>query len=833
MLLSYLKLSLRLLLRNPFFTFINIAGLSVGFAVFLILWQYTKADLNSDKQWKDWERIARIGIFLEWTDDGKTWDSERYGITQTLLAPQLIEDFSELESFTRILQQSQFNKELTGLGETIIMTYEKPNQTRLMFREEKIVMADTNLFDFFSIPFSSGNPASALRNANTMVISASIAKKYFSEETAIDKIFTLNNEPYVVTGVFEDLSQSTHLDFQIILSNRSKVDIWPLNIFPKVSSYIKYKAKANVSAFESKINQPNLIQKYYAAALQYNPKMKIKNIVQPLNEIAFSQKWRGDLFITKSKTLLIIFQSVGIAVLLLAVVNYISLNVSRIRKRYKEVATRKVSGANAIDFNKQFFIESSVVFALAIALSFTILQLVKVPMYELLQIPTPKLDGPTVTLVIVVSIFTIILSTVYPMYLVWTFQPQALLRNSHQGRDGKSKFLSFTFIQFSIAIVLIVWGFMIYSQITFVLSKNLGFNKEDVIVIEAPIFRTDHFGSDMDVFKNRLRSIPGILDLTVCSTVMGDDVWNVRVRRPGVDIVVAIDTNGGIDENFLNFFSIPLVAGRNFLPGIKGNEIILSEGALSRLGFDKPDDAVGNYIDVMGKTAQQEEEEWVRTKVIGIAKSYRLRPMLKFSSDHDLRSDAGIGLMYLNSLDSDLETEKIVIRIETASTGATIKEASSHFNEIFPGNIFQWYSLDENINQHYQSEKTWRNQILFFTTLAIGIACLGLLGLMSNKVVEKTKEIGIRKVLGAQLHQIAAILLSTTVKEIVLASVIGIPLAYYLTQQYLEKFSERISLQWWHFALPVAILIIIMLSAIASVLLKAARSNPVHTLKHE
>src|SRR6478609_4580876 len=133
---------------------------------------------------------------------------------------------------------------------------------------------------------------------------------------------------------------------------------------------------------------------------------------------------------------------------------------------------------------------------------------------------------------------------------------------------------------------------MIYSQITFVLSKSLGFNKESVIVIEAPIFKTDHFDSDVEVFKNRLRSIPGILDLTVCETVMGDDVWNIRVRKPGVDISVALDTNGGVDEKFLTFFSIPLVSGRNFLPGIKANEIILSEGALSRLGFDKAEDAV-------------------------------------------------------------------------------------------------------------------------------------------------------------------------------------------------------------------------------------------------
>ena len=226
-------------------------------------------------------------------------------------------------------------------------------------------------------------------------------------------------------------------------------------------------------------------------------------------------------------------------------------------------------------------------------------------------------------------------------------------------------------------------------------------------------------------------------------------------------------------------------------------------------------------------------EAWNIAEIVGVVKSYRLRPMLKFSGDHDLRADGGIVLTYKNYLNPNLQAERFTARVEPGKIDAVMQAAEQAYQEIFPGNIFRWYFLDDHVNRHYTSEKIWRNQILFFTCLAIGIACLGMLGMISNKASEKTKEIGIRKVLGAELYQVAQLLLNTTAKQIAFAAVIGIPLAYYLTQQYLQKFSERIELQWWHFVLPLAILIFIMLTTIASVVWKAARSNPVEALKYE
>jgi len=327
MFFNNLKLSFRLLLRNPFFSIINILGLAVGFAVFFLLWQYGKRELKSDRHWRDWERIARVGILWEWSDDDKNWESEKYGTTGPPLALQLIADFPELESFTRILYRPSFMKDLTGLEGSIIIAYEKPDHSEVRNLEDKVVMADANLFEFFSIPMVKGDPTRALGDGNSVVISSTIALKYFGHEEPLGKIISVNNQPHLITGVFNDLPHNTHLDFQLVLSNRSKNDYWATAFGPpRLTTYLKNKTNTDWKEFTSKVNQPEMIEKYYGPALRQF-ESKATNLIQPLNHVAFSQKWRGDYFNPKSETLLYIFQSVGLAVLVLGLVPGGLLNV--------------------------------------------------------------------------------------------------------------------------------------------------------------------------------------------------------------------------------------------------------------------------------------------------------------------------------------------------------------------------------------------------------------------------------------------------------------------------------------------------------------------------
>jgi putative ABC transport system permease protein len=289
-----------------------------------------------------------------------------------------------------------------------------------------------------------------------------------------------------------------------------------------------------------------------------------------------------------------------------------------------------------------------------------------------------------------------------------------------------------------------------------------------------------------------------------------------------------------VDEDYLLFYDIKLLVGRNFIKDDQPDAILISRFAATRLGFKSPEDAVGSRINLY---LHPQVRNWKDAEIIGVFENFRLDSFLNMSESSTEATDEGRGviLMYKNQTFADAisNPEKISIRVSPQNFEETIASIQTLYEEQFQGNVFTWYFLDDHANQVYVHEKTARNQIVLFTALAIFIACLGLLGMISNKVVEKTKEIGIRKVMGAQLYQIAQILLSTTVKQIVIATIIGIPVAYYLTQQYLEKYSERIILQWWHFCLPVAILVSIMFASIASVLWKAAKNNPVEALKYE
>jgi putative ABC transport system permease protein len=835
MILNYLKLAFRLLLRKPFFSFLNIVGLAVGFAVFLILWQYSESELSSDTQWKDHERIARLGFFWEWTDDGKNWEGNKGGTTSTEMAVKFVERYPEVESVTRIIRQPQFGIEpryTGGLASRINVSVPLPSGDRRLFQEDNLACADANLFEFFGIPFISGNQSTALSLANSVVVNQSVAEKYFGEEEAVGKIILINNNSFLVTGVFQDLPSSTHLNFDIVVSNTAHVSFWATeSLGPLCFAYLKSKTILDWSDLEDKINEPETLKKDWALAIKSFPNARGRSLLQPLRDVVFSD-WLGFVsqHISKSKPLLMAFRLIGVLVLALAIINYITLNASHVANRLKEIATRKVSGARSRDFFGQFAVETSLVFLLSIGLALTFVQLFRTPVTMWLQIPVQQITGQTSLVFGVVSLVSILICTSYPVYASKIYHPRVLLIKSSTPK--KRRLVSLAAVQYSIAIMLLLSSMIIYRQITFLLHKNLGFNKEQVVIIDSPVVRTANYERDMEVLHSRISSNKGVRLATICTTIMGDEPNLMTVKKPGVDYPVVLDANGGVDENFIPFYDLSLLAGRNFNRDEKGAVIIVSDGALLRLGFPDPASAVGNHIWVLSDAVLGRRDEWVDVEIIGVVKGYRLRPYIKFGNEYD-KEDRGMGFTYKTNLIASYQPEKITVRLFEGNFGETLAEIKREFEQLFPGNLFRWYFLDDNINQHYQNEKTRRNQILVFTCLAIGIACLGLLGMISNKVVEKTKEIGIRKVMGAKLSHIASLILQSTVKQLVAAVVISIPIAWYVTDQYLQNFTERIEQQWWHYALPVVLLIGIMLCTIASVLWKAATTNPVESLRYE
>ena len=838
MLTSYLKLSLRLLARNPFFTFINVAGLSIGFAVFFILWQYSQNELKSDQQWKDWERIVRIGFVWSWTDNGTDYDQSTFGFFLPLQTKQIANDFKEITEYTRIIKQDNFSPEfVTAHGKEIFFTYLTPAQQQVSFKEFQVAYADPNFFQFFSISLKAGSPATALQHTGNIVLSEKTALKYFKETDPVGKTILLNNRiPFVVTGVFEDLPSNTHFGFDMVISSTTLGN----SIERSTSSlggphaYLKLREDINVAELEKKIQEADLT--YWRVILDMTAKTnKVQTILQPLSDLPF-QSLRCDYFKSKSKFILHAFEAISLAVLLMGWINYINLSISQYARRWKEVSARVTFGAKKRDLLLQFGMEAFLINTIAILIGLTFVQLVSAPLHTFLGFDfkaSQNMASEQWLILLLVSLAGIIICGFMPSLL--TLNKSAIdIKRMQSPQTGRSYFQSLTVIQLLIAVVLIVWLFTMNAQMNLILQRDLGFNRNQVMLVDLPIEKNQTFKQDLASLKTELKRINGVESATSFTNITGDTentffvrcVYAIESKDYG-----CLDTNGGVDENFIPMFGITLLAGRNFLPDnpADSNSVILSRAALRRLIIKSPEDAIGK--DVMINIGNWSESKLKKVTIIGVVKDYAQRSLVDNSEMKFNNGESGIVLTYKDWLVPSALPNKVAIKIsdyEEASNGI-----EKLYRAIFPSGIYNGYWLNDHINRHYNNERTESNQLLLFTLIAIAIACLGLLGMISNKAVEKTKEIGIRKVLGAEMHQIAQILLKTTVKQIIVATVIGIPVAYYLTQQYLEKFSERITLQWWHYALPVMILVVIMFATIASVLWKAARSNPVEALKYE
>jgi len=821
MLLNYLKLSLRLLARNPFFTFINVLGLAVGFSVFIFLWQYSQNELNSDRMWKDWQRIARMGFVWTYNDnDGKGWRDVLCGAQPGRIAPQLKQDFPELEDVTRT----------SGIQSPLLIS-RVHNQQKVTFKEEKVVFADANFFAFFDVPFLYGDARESLAHGNSVSVSHSTALRYFGERNPLGEILVMNDTLSLrVAGVFQDFPDNSHFDFDIAISNERHLNEWSaLVIFPWRQTFVKARSVIDWTIFEEKVDL--LKGKYWRELERRHGAGEVKRmIVEPLPDVVFSGG-RGNPFQQKSRSMLIILGLTGLVVLIIAWINYILLALSRSKKRMNEMGVRKVAGASFRDFAGQFITEALVVNLVSLALGITLLQFIGGTGKLVFDLPFYGLEGAdngTLAILILFLLAGIVTSGLYPALVSAKYNPSALFRIRTGLSKGGRVVHWFNTVQYVFATILILWTFTVYLQLDYVISKSRNDAGDAVVVVEAPILRSHGYLSKMEHFENQFAFIDGILDKTVSRSVLGDESYeSLEVYQPGKTHWVGIDTHGGVDENFIPMFHIQLIAGRNFISTDKTNAIILSEGALQRLGFDTPAGAVGAKVKV-GEPYHTEME------IIGVIKGYPFRPyFFDYSDVERAEADHGVALTVRNYQAENFSPERIIVKVDPQKVEVILSKAKRAFEVAFPGNIFHWYWADEHVTRHYQREKTNRSQIIVFTCIAIGIACLGLLGMMSHKVLEKTKEIGIRKILGAQLRHIALVLLRSTFRQVVISLALAYPAAYYLMGRYLERFSERITLQWWQFAIPVAMLLLIMLVTVATVVWRAAKSNPVEALKYE
>jgi len=824
MLLNYLKLALRRLLRNPFFTFINIAGLSVGFAVFFILWPFTQSELASDQFIQDHQKIVRPFQDFRWTDNGgESWGQLKITSVPSNAASEM-RNHSAVRDVTRYIPQGGFWANQTpDLKPDLIVTLEQPYQSITQIRLENSICADQNFFEFFDLPFIHGDRRKALSSTEAIVLSQRTSKSLFGAENPVGKMLRINAKQFQVTGVFKDIPRNSHLKFEAAFSNISTLKYWNSVHGDWVFQYFKMDDPSRLPDILN-ANKESLIGEY----LKQNPHVKIDFKAQPLAEIAFSQGNNGDVYKPKSKLILNTLGGVALVVLIMGWANYVNLSVSRAKTRFKDIAVRKVSGATLSNFLLQFICQSTVINVLAALIGMTIIQVVRVlfdQVFNIYIVSFYDLDIQTLLFFLATFVIGIIATACYPAWIAFQHTTRQLLTNNIPSRKSLLT-TGLTTAQYVIALSLITGVFVMNSQLEFILDKDWGIDKGNLVVIESPILGLEENGNQKMVeFARLIKSKLNTEGVSLSARVSGEMPWSPSLRRVGSNMFYGIDTHGGVDEAFIPTFKLKLVAGRNFLPNETKFSIILSRFASERLGFNSPDDAIGTIIESLAAG------EWIKVEVIGVIEDYRMAPYILEEGSSESVTGRGQCLTYLNSGWPAYVPERISLKLN--SEFSNISEVEKLYNQLFPGNIFNWYFLDENINRLYGDQKIARNQITLFTVIAIAVACLGLLGMISNKVVERNKEMSIRRILGARYHQVVSLLLSSTGAQIGIALIIGLPVAWKFSQQYLEKYTDRIELQWWHFVLPVLILIAIMLCTIAGVLWKVVKYNPVDSLRNE
>jgi putative ABC transport system permease protein len=809
MLTNYLKVAVRNILKYKVYSSINVFGLAVGMAASMLIVLYIADELSYDRFQKDADRIYRIG------SSGRFEGSEfKQAVSSSPIAEALLKEVPEVEDATRF-----------GWWRSLPMRSDDK-----VFIEKRILVADSNFFQFFSFPLISGDPITALQGTNKVVITEATAKRYFGDENALGK-FILRGEDRIateVTGIVKNPPSNSHLQFDLIVSSESwgymNNDHWS-NTF--IYTYIKGNSPDNAGEIKKKLDV--LTEKYMGPELEeitgLSPAQFKANgnqfgfFLQPLLEIHLKSDLESEIVPQGNIQYVYIFGAVAFFILLIACINFMNLSTARSATRAKEVGVRKSVGAFRSRLISQFLSESMVYSFIATILALAIIGLMLSPFNELAgkNIEFNLFTDPIV--IIWITVFATLTGFVagsYPAFYLTAFKPVEVLKGKlNAGTRNSNLRNSLVVFQFMISIALILGSLVVYQQLKFMQDMNMGFNKENIIALNNGW----SIGRKTEEFKNELtrHSEFGIASF---ASGLPPNIEDGNLFRKGgteQDIVLRITT---VDYDHLKTMGYTMADGRFFSADFPSDSsaIILNETAYKQLGFQRIE---GNTV------INFNAENPVPFNLIGVVKDFNFE---------NLRSSVKPMAMLLNSGKNNLMVRQgnrsVAIRIMPGDASKAIDKLEGIWKK-FSSLPFEFSFLDENIDATFRSEQRMGQIVFIFTLLTIAIACLGLFGLANYLGEQRSKEISIRKVLGASVMQVITLLLKDFAILIAIAFVIAVPVGWYFMNNWLQEFAYRIDIELWMiltagiFSLAIAILTITFQS------IKVARENPVKMLKSE
>jgi len=803
MIKNYLKITFRNLANHKFYTFLNILGLSIGIASCLLILLYVYNELSYDTFHTKADRIYRVGL------NGKIADQEIFTTnTAPVLAFTAVREFPEVENATRVY--AHWNEWVVRYGETVIT-------------EEKVYFADSTFFDVFSFQMLEGDPQTALDEPHTLVLTEDIAKKYFGDESALGKTLLLGNDkaPHKVTGVMENVPGNSHIHFNMLRSmasyEQSRSEHWLNN---NTLTYLLLHEGASPESLEAKF--PDLVIKYVGPEVEQfmgvsmesfgNEGNKYGFFLQPLLDIHLYSDLRDEPEPPGDITYVYIFAAIGLFIILLACINFMNLATARSANRAKEVGIRKTLGSLRIHLVRQFLTESVILSLIATILALAAATLLLGAFNNVAgkEISSSLFAKPWFILSLIGLVLVVgIIAGSYPAFYLSSFRPVEVLKGKLKAGMKSSGIRNVLVVfQFFISITLIICTLLVYEQLEYTSTKNLGFEKENVVVMKGLWQLSEE---KQKTFKQELISQSQVVNASISNHVPPGTNNTTIFRKKGTEQDILISCYN-VDHEHLPTMQIELLEGRNFSRDFPTDTaaILLNEAAVREFGFDDP---LNETVLFFGGRTMQE------LKVIGVYKDFNYE---------SLRNEINpLGLM-LTSRGGNLS-----VRIASGDVNTALKTIEDKWATYAPGEPFQYTFLDEDYDALFRAEQRLGKVFSIFTGLAIIVACLGLLGLAAFMAEQRTKEIGIRKVMGASVASVLLLLSKDFTKLVIIAFVLSIPVAYFIMDYWLEGFAFRIAIGPGIFILSGLSALVIAWLTVSWQSAKAATANPVKSLRSE
>ena len=797
---NYLTSLWRYISKNKVYTFINVAGLAIGMLACMLIAQFVLHELSYDSFLDKKNRIFRLQ--LDRYDKGEL--STRWASGAAGVGPDLKANFPEVKNYVRLTKQSA----TLSTGD-------------IFFKEDNLYFGSEDFFKVFSIKLVDGVDSIVLKDPFKIVVSQSLAKKYFGNENPVGKFLKTNGKTeYQISGIFEDLPVNTHMKIDALGSFISLQKLWndPVTSWnwDGFMTYILLDDKTDAKVFEAKL--PAFVLKQNGEDLKkFNAGMVFH--LQPVSDIHLDSDFIMEFKPNGNRQSVNFLSIVAILIMIIAWINYINLSTAKSIERAREVGVRKVMGGFRSQLIQQFLTESlflnSIAVVLAIAFSFLL-----TPWFSNLtgrELGYQLFQQAIFWLVLIGLILSgALMSGLYPAFVLSSFRPVEVLKgkykNSNQGvwlRKGM------VVTQFIASITLMVGTFTVYQQISFMQKQSLGINIDQTVVMQSPSVTDSTYKQKYQVFKQTISNQSDVVSVTASSSVPGSQPdWNaggirrLSQREDEQNQYRIIMTDGSFNKGF----GLEMVTGREFSDEVVNEKqnVLLNESASRLMGFAKPEDAINDQIYFWGDTF----------KIVGVMKDYHQESLKKSFDALLFRYDEAPDGFYSVKFNTDQVQESI------ASFEAAWKE-------VFPGNPFHYFFLDDHYNQQYQADQQFGNVFSIFSGLAIFIASLGLFGLSSLTALQRTKEIGIRKVLGASLLGLLRLISKDYIILISVSIVLSVPLAAWVMNAWLQNFATRISLSWWIFAIPSLTVILIALLTVSVHTFKVAMTDPVKSLRYE